>query len=91
LSSIDGTPEPTTCLARSCFMRIREDNRNMVLLATIALCCAVVAGTAALMGSAEGTVRTAQVADNAPAVSVDQAPVRVIGTPFVPNVYPRER
>jgi hypothetical protein len=76
-------------------MRIREDNRNLVLLATVALCCAMVAGTAALIDPAGAPLRTERLADNGP-VSVDQSPVdqasvRVIGTPFVPNVNPRER
>ena len=81
-------------------MRIREDNRNLVLLATVALCCAVVAGTAALIDP-DGTPPHPQyLADNGSAVadqtatdqaSVDQAAVRVVGTPFVPNVNPRQR
>ncbi len=78
-------------------MRIREDNRNLVLLTTVALCCAMVAGTAELIGPSEAPARIERVAVNAPAVaveqqpSIDQASVRVVGTKFVPNVNPRER
>jgi len=75
-------------------MRIKEHNRNLVLLATVALCCAAVAGTAELIDPAQGPVRTERVADNAASVDqafVDPASVRVVGTPFVPNVNPRQR
>jgi len=81
-------------------MRIREENRNLVLLATVALCCAAIAGAAALIDPAGAPLRTQYLADNGPAIadqttadqaSVDQTSVRVIGTPFVPNVNPRQR
>ena len=77
-------------------MRITEDNRNLVLLATVALCCAMVAGTAALIDPVEAPLRTERLAGNRLAGSLDQnsveqASVRVVGTRFVPNVNPRER
>ena len=66
-------------------MRIREENCNMVLLAAVTLSCTVVAGAVADM----------RVADTAPSIqrvsTVDRSDVRVVGTPFVPNVNPRER
>lgn len=87
-------------------MRISEDNRNLVLLATVALCCAMVAGTAALVDPAEAPLRTQRVADSGAVApigqasvqrasveqaSAEQSSVRVIGPPFVPNVNPRQR
>jgi hypothetical protein len=71
-------------------MRIREDNRNMILLAAVALFCAVVAGALALLQGAS-QLRQERLAADMPAHAADPAQVRVIGTPFVPNVNPRER
>jgi hypothetical protein len=67
-------------------MRVREENRNMVLLATVALFGAAIAGGAALLQPAP-----APVADKKPVYAADQTPVRAVGTPFVPNINPRER
>jgi hypothetical protein len=77
-------------------MRIREDNRNMVLLATVALCCAVIAGALAVLepvfGKApENKAPEKQVADSGPVDRASLASVRVVGTPFVPNINPRQR
>jgi len=80
-------------------MRIREENCNMVLLAAVTLSCLVVAGAAALVepspGSADQAVAENRAMDAArvvPAVNtVDRSDVRVVGTPFVPNVNPRQR
>jgi len=82
-------------------MRIREENCNMILLAAVALCCFVIAGTVALFeptqaqigqaGIGQAQIGENRVAHNRPLHVVDQAPVRVIGAPFVPNVNPRER
>lgn len=80
-------------------MRIREENCNIVLLAAVTLSCTAVAGAAALIdivpGSAPRAVANIRVADSAPTVqpvsTVDRSDVRVVGTPFVPNVNPRER
>lgn len=74
-------------------MLIREENRNMVLLAMVALCCSVVAGALAMIEPVQGQVPDKLVAervaigDTAPTLS----PVRVVGAPFEPNVNPRER
>ncbi|WGD55857.1 hypothetical protein QA641_19385 [Bradyrhizobium sp. CB1650] len=68
-------------------MRISEDNRNMFLLATVALCCAAVAGTIALFEPAADQ----RIAASGSVDSAIQTPVRVVGAPFVPNVNPRER
>lgn len=73
-------------------MRIREENRNVFLLTMVALCCAVVAGTLALVEPIWGHVPEKQVAVGRPVDAPAQAPIRVVGgTPFVPNVNPRER
>jgi hypothetical protein len=75
-------------------MRIREENRNMFLLATVTLCCGVVAGTLTLLEPALGPPPERLVAERAtieiPRTPV-QTPVRVVGAPFEPNVNPRER
>ena len=82
-------------------MRIREENCNMVLLAAVALFGTVVAGGAALFddpaAAASGPkpaylVETeTRPADAKPADVTDRGPVRVVGTPFVPNTNPSER
>lgn len=71
-------------------MRIREDNRNMFLLTTVALCCAVVAAALAVLEPVFGEPPEKQVAVSRPIDSSAQASVRVVGTPFVPNVNPRQ-
>jgi hypothetical protein len=84
-------------------MRIREDNRNIFLLTTVTLCCAVVAGAVTVLEPALavlepvfGEAPEKQVADSRPIDSSTQGPVqasvRVVGgAPFVPNVNPRQR
>ena len=67
-------------------MRIREDNRSMVLLASVALVCAMLALIAAAF---EPAVSTAQNAGKQAALA-DEIPVRVVGVPFAPNTNPRE-
>jgi acid phosphatase class B len=67
-------------------MRVREDNRDMVLLASVALVCTLIALAAAAFDPAPSTARAA----NQQAALADQAPVRVVGVPFVPNTNPRE-
>jgi hypothetical protein len=65
-------------------MRIREENRNMVLLGTVTLLAAAVAAALALL---EPTTPV----QTAPAYLPDSTSVRVVGgAPFVPNVNPRE-
>ncbi|WP_314956972.1 hypothetical protein [Bradyrhizobium cosmicum] len=72
-------------------MRIKEDNRNMVLLATVTLCCAAVACTIALFEPAFEQAPATQVAERAAADATAPTAVRVVGAPFAPNVNPRER
>jgi hypothetical protein len=71
-------------------MRVREDNRNLVLLAAVTLVCAFIALAAASFDPAPSTARSANqqtaLADQTP----DQTAVRVVGPPFVPNTNPRE-
>jgi len=66
-------------------MRIREEDRNMVLLATVTAFTAAIAGVIALAEPAP---------EPAPATSAaylaDQTPVRVVGPSFTPNVNPRD-
>jgi hypothetical protein len=70
-------------------MRVREDNRNMVLLASVALVCALIALIAAAFEPMSSTPQTAST-QTALADPVDRTPVRVVGPPFVPNTNPRE-
>jgi hypothetical protein len=70
-------------------MRVREENCNMVLLAAVTALGLAVAGIATVLEPAPGpapqqdTIKPVHVAG--------EMPVRVIGTPFVPNTNPRER
>jgi len=68
-------------------MKVREENRNIVLLASVALVCAMLALIAAAF---EPVSSTAQTAGHQQAALADPAPVRVVGPPFVPNTNPRE-
>jgi hypothetical protein len=68
-------------------MRVREEDRNIVLLAAVALVSVVVAGIATLFGP----VTAKQEIASSPAYLADSTPVRVVGAPFVPNTNPRER
>ena len=70
-------------------MRVREDNRNMVLLASVALVCAMLALIAAAFEPTSSTMQTAS-RQTALADQADQTPVRVVGVPFVPNTKPRD-
>jgi acid phosphatase class B len=67
-------------------MRVREEDRNVVLLASVALVCAMLALIATAF---QPTASTAQTASQQAALA-DEAPVRVVGVPFVPNTNPRE-
>jgi hypothetical protein len=67
-------------------MRVREDNRNLVLLAAVTLVCAFIALAAAAFDPTPSTARSA----NQQAALANQTPVRVVGPPFVPNTNPRE-
>ncbi|MBR0827015.1 hypothetical protein JQ596_15830 [Bradyrhizobium manausense] len=71
----------------------------MVLLAAVTLSCIVVAGAATLVEPAQGLAPQpavdSRITDTAPFAqpvnAVERSDVRVVGTPFVPNVNPRER
>ena len=70
-------------------MKVREEDRNMVLLASVAVVCAMLALIAGAFEPAASTART----DNKQVAAADQASqasVRVVGVPFVPNTNPRE-
>jgi hypothetical protein len=82
-------------------MRIREEDFDMILLASVTLLSAAVAGAAALLqpASAASKSKPAYVSSAAAPASgenqsvrlADRTPVRVVGAPFVPNTNPRER
>jgi hypothetical protein len=65
-------------------MRVSEENCNMLLLAAIT---AFSLGIATVLEPAPEPAAQA----SKPVYVADQTPVRVIGTPFVPNTNPRER
>jgi hypothetical protein len=71
-------------------MRVREENCNMLLLGAVTAFSLAVAGVATVL---EPEAEPAPQADAGRPVHVttDYTPVRVIGTPFVPNTNPRER
>jgi hypothetical protein len=64
-------------------MRIPDDNRNLVMLATVTLFTAIIAAGAAFMERPAAAKKPVYVAD--------QTSVRVVGAPFVPNTNPRQR
>ncbi len=66
-------------------MRIPEENRDMVLLATVTVFAVAIAWAMAVVDPAPMPT------DSKPAYFADQTPVRVIGVPFEPNTNPRER
>jgi hypothetical protein len=68
-------------------MKVREENRNMVLLMAVTLVSLGVAGIAALFEPTTAKQESA----TSPAYLADSTPVRVVGAPFVPNTNPRER
>ncbi len=76
--------EPTPSLRGFAAMMIREENRNLVLLAIVALLCVAIAAATSLFNPAAPEATTA-------VHLTEDAPVRVIGTPFVPNTTPRDR
>jgi hypothetical protein len=68
------------------FMRVREETRNIVLLASVALVSASIALVATAFDLAPSTAQAA----SQQAALTDPAPVRVVGVPFVPNTNPRQ-
>ncbi|WOH79070.1 hypothetical protein RX327_24540 [Bradyrhizobium sp. BEA-2-5] len=76
-------------------MRVRESDRNLLLLGTFTLLGMVAAGLVALLDPAPAPANAApRPAANRAAASDQgraQTPVRIVGTPFVPNTNPRQR
>jgi hypothetical protein len=70
-------------------MRVREEDCNMVLLAAVTAFSLAVAVVATMLEPVPAL--SPQVEASKPVYVADQTPVRVIGTPFVPNTNPRER
>ena len=70
-------------------MRVREENCNMLLLAAVTAFSVGVAGVVSVM-EVEPASKASEAVKPVHVVA-DQGPVRVIGTPFVPNTNPRER
>ena len=68
-------------------MRVSEEDRNMVLLAAVAAVSVAVACGVALFGPAAAKQEAASQA----AYLADNTPVRVVGSPFVPNTDPHRR
>ena len=71
-------------------MRIPEENCNMLLLGAVTAFSVAAAGVVYVLEPGPApqpqAVQAVHVAEQTPI-----APVRVIGTPFVPNTNPRER
>ncbi|WP_247368088.1 MULTISPECIES: hypothetical protein [unclassified Bradyrhizobium] len=86
-----GQAEPVKGVGRCRPMRIREENRNMFLLATVTLCCSALAGAVALFEQAPWPAPAKQRAETVAIDGTTPTPVRVVGAPFEPNLNPRER
>ncbi|MBR1204459.1 MULTISPECIES: hypothetical protein [unclassified Bradyrhizobium] len=76
-------------------MRVREINRNLLFLGSFTLLSVAAAGIVALLDPAPAPASAAPrpAANQAPVPSQApaQTPVRIVGTPFVPNTNPRQR
>jgi hypothetical protein len=70
-------------------MRVREENCNMVLLAAATLVSLAVVGVVSVLEPTPAAPQRSEASK--PVYVADQAPVRVVGAPFVPNTNPRER
>ncbi|MDH2385441.1 hypothetical protein [Bradyrhizobium sp. CER78] len=72
-------------------MRLREANRNLLLLGSFTLLSVAAAGIVALLDPAPVPANAAprSTANQVPAHR--QTAVRIVGTPFVPNTNPRQR
>jgi hypothetical protein len=87
---VRATPqEPSAGFAVLFFMRVPEENCNMVLLATVTLFSVMVA---VIAGWWQGlSVTPAEAAIKPPVYVANRTEVRVVGAPLVPNVNPRDR
>ena len=76
-------------------MRVREANRNLLLLGSFTLLSVAAAGIVTLLDPAPAPASAAPrpAANQAPAPgqALSQTPVRIVGIPFVPNTNPRQR
>jgi hypothetical protein len=70
-------------------MRVRDPYRNLLLLGTLLSVAA--AGVVALLDPAPAPANAAARLAASQAPARDQTPVRIVGTPFVPNTNPRQR
>ena len=72
-------------------IRTREADRNIALLGAATLLSVAAAGIVALLDpvSAPASAMSRPVTNRAPAD--DQIPIRIVGTPFVPNTNPGQR
>jgi hypothetical protein len=70
-------------------MIVREEDCNLILLATVTLFGLAVAGMVNMLEPAPAPPPSTEASK--PVNLADQTPVRVIGAPFVPNTNPRER
>ncbi|MCC8977006.1 hypothetical protein [Bradyrhizobium brasilense] len=72
-------------------MRVRESDRNLLLLGAFTLLSVAAAGLVALLDPAPAPANPApRPPANQPSAG-GQTPVRIVGTPFVPNANPRQR
>jgi hypothetical protein len=67
-------------------MSLWKTNRKTILFAAVTLVSATVAGGVSLLSP-----QSAPAATQTPTYRADRTPVRIVGTPFVPNTTPRER
>ncbi|WP_338827650.1 hypothetical protein [Bradyrhizobium sp. 27S5] len=72
-------------------MRLREPNRNMLLLGTFTLLSMAAAGAVAVLDPASPPANAAVRPAPNQVPAPDLTPVRIVGTPFVPNTNPRQR
>jgi hypothetical protein len=102
MTGVDVRPspqEPTAAFAVFSFMRVREENCNMVLLGAVTLFSTIVAIVAGVWQGPQSTAAEASPkaspSDKPPIyLAADRTlvpPVRVVGAPFVPNLNPRDR
>lgn len=72
-------------------MRVREADRNLLLPGTFTLLSVAAAGLVALLDPAPASANAAPRPAANQASARGQTPVRIVGTPFVPNTNPRQR
>jgi hypothetical protein len=70
---------------------MRNEDYDRELLAAVTLICATIAVGASLLDPSSPAVAKSIASAQSPARLEQVEPVRVVGTPFVPNTNPRER